>query len=89
MSGRVTDNVETFGRLGQYRLDIGVVVELAREVDDLAVDARGYEVFAWNVLQHVANDSADRHDASIATEGYGYFGTHQAKNLIIAGQRAE
>ena len=63
----------------------GVVIELAREIDDFAVDARGHQVFAWDVLQHVANDSASRHDARFAAEGYGYVGTHQAKNLIIAG----
>ena len=85
MRGRVTDYVEAFGRLGQHRLDRRVVIELARQIDDLAVDARGDEVAARDVLQHVANDSANRHDAGLAAKGYGYVGTHQAKNLIIAG----
>ena len=89
MSRRVTDYVEAFGRLGQHRLDRRVVFELARQIDDLAVDARGDEVAARDVLQHVANDSASRHDAGLAAEGYAYVGTHQAKILIIAGKRAE
>ena len=61
------------------------MLELARQIDQLAVDARGNEVAAGDVLQHVANDSAGRHDAGFAAKGYGYVGTHQAKNLIIAG----
>ncbi len=80
----MADNVETLRRLGQHRLDGGIVIEPARQIDEFAVDARRNEVFAWHVLQHVANDSASRHDARIAAEGYGYVGTHQAKNLIIA-----
>ena len=89
MRRRVTDYVEAFGRFGQHRLDRRVVFELARQIDDLAVDARGDQVAARDVLQHVANDSASRHDAGLAAEGYGYVGTHQAKILIIAGKRAE
>ena len=81
----MTDYVETLGRFGQHRLDRRVVLELARQIDDLAVDARGDQVAARHVLQHVANDSASRHDAGLAAELYGYVGTHQAKILIIAG----
>ncbi len=64
------------------------MLELAREIDDFAVDARGDQIFARNPVQHVANDSADRHDARLAADSYGYVGTHQAKNLIIAGKLA-
>ena len=66
MRRRMTDYLETLGRVGQHRLDRGVMLELARQIDELAVDARGHQVFARNpVLQHVANDSANRHDAAI------------------------
>src|SRR5208337_439790 len=85
MSGGMTDYLETLGRVGQHRLDSGVVLELARQIDDLALDARSHQVAAWNAVQHVANDSANRHDAGLAANGYGYFGTHQAEFLIIAG----
>ena len=85
MRGRVTNHLETLGRLGQHWLDLGIVIELAREIDDLAVDTRRDEVLARDVFQQVANDSANRHDARLAAQFYGYVGTHQAKILIIAG----
>ena len=85
----MADHVETLGRVGNHRLDGGVVLELARQIDDFAVDARGDQVLAWDVLQQVANDSANRHDARLAAEGYGYFGTHQAKNSNHCGELAE
>ena len=66
MRRRVTDNVETLGRFGQHRLDRRVVLELARQIDDFAVDASGDQVAARHVLQQVANDSASRHDAGLA-----------------------
>src|SRR5208283_1349666 len=84
----MTDYFETLGRVVQHRLDRSVVFELAGEIDDLAVDARGHQVAAWNPAQYVANDSANRHDARFAVQRYGYFGTHQAKILIIAGYGA-
>ena len=85
----MTNHLEALGRVGNHRLDGGVVLELARQIDDFAVDARGHQVAARNPVQHVANGSANRHDAGLAVQGYGYFGTHQAKILIIAGYGAD
>ena len=59
------------------------MLELAREIDHLAVNARGDQVAARDAVQYFANDSANRHDAGFAAEGYGDLGTHQAKNLVI------
>jgi hypothetical protein len=65
MRSRMADHVETLGRIGEYRFHCGVVIELGREIDDLAVDTGGDQVTAWNPAEHVANDGAMRDDTRL------------------------
>ena len=46
MRGRMADDVETFRRFGEDRFHRAVMLELAGEIDDLAVDTGGDQVAA-------------------------------------------
>ena len=83
------DHLEPLRRIGNHRLQRGVMLELGGQIDDLAVDTRGDQVLARNIAQQVANDSAMRHDSRLAAEFYGYLRRHLENESRHSGVQIE
>ena len=65
MGGRMAQHVESFGAVGLDRLERGVILDRAAQIDQLAVEARGDDLAPARAVEHLADRGPARHAAAL------------------------